>query len=375
MSFEDFIKYFGSMGICKLYPNNVTTVLRVKKNNAKKQFLSKFSVPNYISNVFISLYQKNPRIILKDGTYQETVTAYLILVNSNFEYVASASSSQEMHLSIETNLKKGDYYIISDINYRYVNSSKIHGYNLTINASKKIEIVDWNDKLNSQEILDKAVISFCKKKLTPQKQGAINIYTAKTYSEELPFMSILFENTGNYDASVDFNIKERGRTKNFCIYCDSKCRENEISATKNIPSKSECIFKILPYDRNALFSVSYSIAQSRENNNPSSSPSSSASERKVEDRVFKEEAEAIDEDNSIFQYVRETYRGYVIGLENRKNIRLKGKLNVEGLDFIEEENKGKSSITFYIEKKSKLVFEVLLKKRYYGEVSFEFSFF
>ena len=55
-----------------------------------------------------------------------------------------------------------------------------------------------------------SVISFCKKKLTPQKQGAINIYTAKTYSEELPFMSILFENTGNYDASVDFNIKERG---------------------------------------------------------------------------------------------------------------------------------------------------------------------
>ena len=375
MSFEDFIKYFGSMGICKLYPNNVTTVLRVKKNNAKKQFLSKFSVPNYISNAFISLYQKNPRIILKDGTYQETVTAYLILVNSNFEYVASASSSQEMHLSIETDLRKGDYYIISDINYRYVNSSKIHGYNLTINASKKIEIVDWNDKLNSQEILDKAVISFCKKKLTPQKQGAINIYTAKTYSEDLPFMSILFENTGNYDASVDFNIKERGRTKNFCIYCDSKCRENEISATKNIPSKSECIFKILPYDRNALFSVSYSIAQSRENNNPSSSPSSSASERKVEDRVFKEEAEAIDEDNSIFQYVRETYRGYVIGLENRKNIRLKGKLYVEGLDFIEEENKGKSSITFYIEKKSKLVFEVLLKKRYYGDVFFEFSFF
>ena len=41
MSFEDFIKYFGSMGICKLYPNNVTTVLRVKKNNAKS--LLKFS--------------------------------------------------------------------------------------------------------------------------------------------------------------------------------------------------------------------------------------------------------------------------------------------------------------------------------------------
>ena len=375
MSFEDFIKYFGSMGICKLYPNNVTTVLRVKKNNAKKQFLSKFSVSNYISNAFISLYQKNPRIILKDGTYQETVIAYLILVNSNFEYVASASSSQEMHLSIETDLKRGDYYIISDINYRYVNSSKIHGYNLTINASKKIEIVDCNDKLNSQEILDKAVISYCKKKLTPQKQGAINIYTAKTYNEELPFMSILFENTGNYDASVDFNIKERGRTKNFCIYCDSKCRENEISTTKNIPSKSECIFKVLPYDRNSLYSVSYSIAQSRQNNNPSSSPSSSPSERKVEDRVFKEEAEAIDEDNSIFQYVRETYRGYVIGLENRRNVRLKGKLFIEGLDFIEEENKGKSSIIFYIEKKSKLVFEVLLKKRYYGDVTFEFSFF
>jgi hypothetical protein len=372
MSFDDFIKYFGSLGICKLYPNNITTVLRVKKNNAKKQFLSKFNVASNINNVFISLYQKNPRIILKDGTYQDTVIAYLILLNSNFEYVSSISSSQEMHLSIEVDLKRGDYYIISDINYRYVNSSKLHGYNLTINASKKIEIIDFNNKLNSQEILDKGIISYCKKNLKPEKQGAINIYTAKTYNNELPFMSILFENTGTYDASVEFTIKERGRTRNFCYYCDDKCRENDTNTTKNIPSKGECVFKVMPYDRNSLYSVSYSIAQSRQNK-PSSEPSSS-SDRKVEDRVFKEEPEAIDEGNTIFQYVRETYKGYVIGLENRRNVRLRGKLEIQGLDFVEEENKGKSSISFYIEKKSKLVFETILKKRFYGDVTFEFSF-
>jgi hypothetical protein len=68
-------------------------------------------------------HQKNPRVILRDGTYQKPVLFYLMLLDSNFDFISS-TYSQEQNIKIEITLNKGIYYMISDINFRYVQNPR-----------------------------------------------------------------------------------------------------------------------------------------------------------------------------------------------------------------------------------------------------------
>ena len=52
------------------------------------------------------LHQKNPRIALKDGTYQSPVINYLMLVDENNNYI-KANGNCEKNCCIEVDLNKG----------------------------------------------------------------------------------------------------------------------------------------------------------------------------------------------------------------------------------------------------------------------------
>ena len=85
----------------------------------------------------LMLHQKNPRIILDDGTYQKPVIIYLMLVDSDSNFINS-NSTGTMNCSIETTLNKGIYYIVSDANFRYIEGGNMHGYNLSAYSSNEV---------------------------------------------------------------------------------------------------------------------------------------------------------------------------------------------------------------------------------------------
>ena len=94
----------------------------------------------------------------------------------------------------------------------------------------------------------------------------------------------------------------------------------------------------------------------------------------LDETLFAEVPEAIDEDGTINQYVHEERNGYLIGLENKKKIKLKMKLEIEGLEFTDKEFKGKDVCVFEIDKNSKKVFLLTTKKGYYGDINFGFDY-
>ena len=68
MSYNDYLKYYVVMGFGKLHQDYVTRVLRIEKTEAVKCQVIKVDVPQNNTHAYLQLYQKNPRIILNDGT-------------------------------------------------------------------------------------------------------------------------------------------------------------------------------------------------------------------------------------------------------------------------------------------------------------------
>ena len=90
MTFEDFTKYFLVAGICHLYQCYVYTFLHVPKaKSSKGPVMSKLVSTMSNNHAYIMLHQKNPRIILKDGAFQNQVINYLMLFDKNNNYIAA----------------------------------------------------------------------------------------------------------------------------------------------------------------------------------------------------------------------------------------------------------------------------------------------
>ena len=122
---------------------------------------------NYL--IYFQLYQKNPRIILNDGTYQKAVLCYLILIDNNYNYIDSMST-KDMHICVEQIINKGTYYLLCDVNYRYCNpKGKNHGYNVTAYAQTAVTLSNISSQINVNSIMQKAMIDCCKKNKTVKK--------------------------------------------------------------------------------------------------------------------------------------------------------------------------------------------------------------
>ena len=397
MGYEDFLKYYVVMGFGKLHQDFQTRVLRIEKNEAVKCQVLKVDVPQNNVLTYLQLYQKNPRIILNDGTYQSTVLCYLILVDSNLNYIDSMST-KDMHICVEQTLKAGTYYLLCDVNYRYCNENgRNHGYNVTAYASVPVTLSNITSQVDGNTIMQKAMVDFCKKNITPtKKSNGLNIYTYKTYTKQLPFMIVGYENTSNNYFKTISEISAKGE-KSFCIYCDNFASEDEESVTKPLPPKSMTCVIILKYSNSSIFSCSSSIAgsssqeasqleyvakkkaQTNANSNktntnkgttnvyPSTSPENQA--------VFQTEGEEIDEEGYLIQYLMQSNNNsYVIGLHNKSNYQLKLCLVLEGLDILDSQYKGQANPAFVINPNEKKVFNVRIKSNYSGNVTFLFEY-
>ena len=87
--------------------------------------------------------------------------------------------------------------------------------------------------------------------------------------------------------------------------------------------------------------------------------------------VFKTQGQIINEDGSLVQYALENGDDYVIGLENRSNIKVRLQLYLEGLIL---NNTGKNYALFYSNPKERKIFKTKILKNYGREIYFEFQY-
>ena len=391
MSYNDFINYYVTMGFAKIHPDYETTVLKIKKEDAVRCQLIKVTVTKNQVHTYLSLYQKNPRIITKQGYYQKTSLAFIMLCDKDFNYINSMANT-DMHICVEHTLKRGEYYIFCDVNYRYVGNN--HGYNITSYGEYGIPLENMtkSNRINISEALEKAMFSYCKvRNIKPNKNSqGIETYS-QNYGKDIPFMLLVFNNTSNNYYQANIEAKARG-TKSFCIYCDSDASEDSLKVTKQMPPKTARAVMIMKYTNSSLFSISYGvsassaaaaaasknkgIANTGTNTNQQQQAASANDDDDIRnDPVFKQDGEPIDEDGTIYQYFKEEKNGFSIGLENRGKSKEKFKLILEGLDFTDSVNRGRStSIPFDLYPRERKKWFVSLKSRYSGDLSFQFDY-
>ena len=151
---------------------------------------------------------------------------------------------------------------------------------------------------------------------------------------------------------------------------------------------------IMKYTNSSLFSISYGVsassaaAASKNKGNVDANTNSGAKTNQPQqaqnayddddirnDPVFQQEGEPIDEDGTIYQYFKEEKNGFTIGLENRGKAKEKFKLILEGLDFTDSVNRGRStSIPFDLYPRERKKWYVSCKPRYSGDLSFQFDY-
>ena len=258
MGFDDFLNYYITMGICKLHPGFKTTSLRMRRTT--KCQVTKITVPKGEVLAYLQLYQKNPRVRLKDGTYQKLVYSFLILVDQDFNYIFS-SQSANMHIGIEQTLKEGTYYLFSDVNYRYANPDrKNRSYVITCYAQIPLNIENVTNQIDVTKGLQKCIYTYCRQYVPPTKcSNGVYLYRTSTNMDSIPFEAAIFENYTQNGYRVKVNVVGKG-TKSFCFYEDEIANENDISIIKELPINSVTVFPVLKYTLSSIFNLKYFFA-------------------------------------------------------------------------------------------------------------------
>jgi len=385
ISFNDFINHFNSLGIVKLQENYLSNSIRIQKSQAKKCQLIKIKVLNKDCHSYLQLYQKNPRIVLADGSFQKTVLCYLILTDKNFNYITSTTSNN-MHICVESYLDKGDYYLFCDINYRYVNpNQKVHGYNITSYSKTEIQLENITEEVNIKECLQKAMITYCKKKTKSNQVNNVSVYFTKSFNDDLPFVVGYFENNSSTDNKVSIDLKCKG-AKSCCFYCDDVATEDDECIIKDLPAKRSTTFLVMKYSMTSLFTIDYLITSNFDKLEVKKKAVDSSKKKTIllknsinskildSNIVFNEEGQPLEIEPKLIQYVLEINDQYVIGLENTANKKMKLRLVVEGLELTDATYKGRNSPLFFIDPKEKKTFNAKIKNRFNGDLSFRFEF-
>ena len=360
IGYKDFLKYFVIMGFAKLHPEFTCTKLKIKKAQAIKCQLIKVTISQDNTLVYFQLYGKNPRIPNKKGEYPKTTLSNLILVDKYFNYI-EANAGSNMHICVEATLKKGEYYLFCDANFRYNKDMENHGYRITAYSGINVPMENVTEKNPVPDLLRKVVIDYCKKKEKPNKQkNGVNVYVTQSFNKDLPYKVLTLENTSNNDYSAIVGIECKG-DKNCCFYCDEAATENDTKVFKKLNGKQSIAIIIMYYNLSSLFNFNLIITDSKKEKDPI-----------YNHPVFDEEGEAIDEKGELKQYFLEKDESYYIGIDNSSNSKYKLKLELEGLKIKDGPYKGQKAPVFELNINERKVFEVLSTNE--DEISFRFDF-
>ena len=373
MSYKDFLIYFLVAGICHLYENYLYTYLHYGKESVNNgPLVTKVEVMENNCHCYIMIHQKNPRFILRDGTYQKCVINYLMLVDEKNNYI-SANSNCEMNCCVQVTLNKGIYYLITDINYRYISGGNKHGYNISSFSSSAVGLSEEKGK-NVNESIKQALLDYSHKNLTAQDFAGGKIYQSKKSGSEFPFNFVLFDNeSGSYDVTLTDTLQFKSSGKCADFYLEGNSSTNSLSKTV-CPGEWD-LFIHMPYSYSSLYSYSLQTSAKQSSGKKSSGAPSSSSNRmsnqQIQQNVFSQSPESIDNKGLLNQYVLQADGGYYIGLENGSSKALNLKLILEGL--VEENHPNESVVKFNIGSRTRKVFFVKVKEGHSGGISFLFG--
>ena len=360
MGYKDFIKYFVTMGFAKLHAKFSSSKIKIKRDEATKCQLIKVTIPEDDTLVYFQLFAKNPRIPNKKGEYPKFALNSLILVDKYFNYIGSSASS-DMHICVESTLKKGEYYLFCDTNFRFNPTKGKHGYTVTAYSGVNIPLENVTDKNAVPDLLRKAMIDYCKKKEkpNPQKNG-VNVYVTKAYNEDIPYIVLTFENTTDNCFSVSVRLQCRG-SKSCCFYCDDIASENDMKVVKYLQAKQTNNVLIMYYSYSSIFDYSIVIDKTEEKKDSISSHA-----------VFDEEPEDINDNGELKQYtLSKDDDSYYIGIDNTGTKKYHLKLILEGLKVNDGPFKGQTEPIFELNPNERKVFDVLITTE--EDVTFEFA--
>lgn len=271
MSYEDMLKCFYVIDIAKLETNYKREIVKIKKSENTHFQVIKFEIEKNKTNCYINLYQKNPRIIKKNGKYpNKPVLGYIILAKmekGKLIYINSETSISEdnddynvnddnnikinfsyrTHFAINETLKPGIYYIFCDVNYRYIYEEN-SGYAIALYSEHPIKnLNNLTHYINGNQLLKEVVLDYCTriiKAKTVTKQ--VEIYQTNNRIH-FPFVAICIKNKTKSNISVEFLIKNDEDEINSCFYAE----ENE----ENIKEEEDYLIKCNKYIQPNSFEI------------------------------------------------------------------------------------------------------------------------
>lgn len=162
MNLTDFLAYFEVCNICKIHKDFKDVQLNLNKTHTEQHLVSSLIVEED-TQCYLQIHQKYQRFVLKDGSYPKQTIFTLMLLDEHFNFMESVWSENNIDC-IEIKLKKGQYYLISDINYRLQYGEKSHGYSLSCYSEKTCKL-ELKKDLIGDEVLKLALISYARLKL------------------------------------------------------------------------------------------------------------------------------------------------------------------------------------------------------------------
>jgi len=250
MTFEDFIKYYIVINICRIHKNYHYSFVKFHKVEVSKPNVLSLEVKEQ-SKVYLQQHQKNPRYLLRNGRNAEPILIHMLVVDENFNFIGAAcDDSSSIFLNLD--LKPGLYYVYIDINHRYVNSQQIHGYNVTTYSSSIVNLFN-DDSINPIDVCRKGIISYAKSKLKPQKRDLIQYYSASNIIPQFPYIFSVVENLGTGPSEVTYELLNNFESS---FFPDEHKGSKKL--TKRIESKQTEVFYIVRHKLDSAVEYNWS---------------------------------------------------------------------------------------------------------------------
>ena len=380
ISVEELFKYFNYLYITKIHPlengnEYFTEYIHYSKNEINIPNIAIIDISND-TNIIIQFYQKNPKFCNYSIV---SVTSYMIITDIDCEYIDSISSVESTY-SLELNLKKGKYFLITDIIYRYITTiDNYHGYTINTYSKEKINLLKNNENnlnlnLNHKEIITNVVINYSNKNLAPKRDELdLDVYEQNLKNRnKFPFLFILFDNSNStFDKNITIkvnNINESSLSKNYGYYLDFE-NLNNLQTGKDyingfLKQKEIKLIMVLKLKEEFNFKINYHVTPKI------------TEEQLIEYTKLYGVDEELDEEGKIKQYLIEYDDGFIVLIENQYiNELLKMKLIMTGLICINLNAEKDNIVYFDLNGKETKLFELKTKdKNNDGLVSFQFQF-
>jgi hypothetical protein len=250
MSIDDFCKYFYITYITHIHPNYFNSQVKVSKENCfNGPYVHKFFVSENDTDCYIQLHQKNPKITLKDNSNLKPVYGYMILTDEEGNYIEN-SGKGTFNNCLRIKLNRGNYYLVTDINYRFFNIK--HGYSLSIYSSNPTEINEGDVDVKS--LLDACLIGFSYRLKSKDINGAKLI---STDVGNCPLKAAILDNRdGNEDLFLKANLKRYGKNS-ADFYCEDG-HEKDTEIVKKVPQGEVSVIIAYPYTNSSLYDLNIS---------------------------------------------------------------------------------------------------------------------